>query len=63
MTDVITQAQDLIRRVADVADPEAEMRALQRQASPEDRKLFPMLWEGLASAMAMQDFLREGGGQ
>lgn len=48
MSDVFERARDLIRDAANHPDPEAAMAALEAEANPEDRHMFPLLWEGLA---------------
>lgn len=48
MDDILDRAMHLIRTARSHPDPERAMRALERQARPEDRHCFAMLWEGLA---------------
>jgi hypothetical protein len=45
--DILDQATDLINSAATHPDPEKAMLRLQRKASPEERLMFPGLWEAL----------------
>lgn len=53
MTDILTRAQILIRAVETRPEEElvAEMEALEAEASPDEQRMFPMLWEGLWGAI------------
>lgn len=57
MEDVVERAMALIREAATHPDPEGAMRALERQAAPEDRPRFALLWEGLA--LVLNDLPRD----
>lgn len=51
MRDILDQARAIINAPQDYADPEAALAALEQTAPPEERFMFPMLWEGLAAAL------------
>jgi hypothetical protein len=51
MTDILDQARAIINAPQNYEDPEAALAALEKAAAPEDRFMFPMLWEGLATAL------------
>ena len=47
MSAILDRATALINGAKDHPDPEGAMEALEAEAGPEDRHMFPMLWEGL----------------
>ncbi|MCU0898960.1 MAG: hypothetical protein MUC82_00530 [Cypionkella sp.] len=51
MTDLFDRARTLINEAASHPDPEAAMEALEAEAIPQDRHMFPLLWEGLTLAL------------
>ena len=51
--DVLTEAEAVIATATERADPEADLRALERRAAPEDRPCFALLWEALIHALAL----------
>ncbi|QYK42858.1 MAG: hypothetical protein KF887_07080 [Paracoccaceae bacterium] len=59
MTDIFDRARQLIDAAATHPDPEAAMRALEREASVEDRAMFPALWEALV--LKLNELPPEGG--
>jgi hypothetical protein len=50
--DVLTEAEAVIATATERADPEADLRALERRAAPEDRPRFTLLREALVHALA-----------
>lgn len=51
MSDVFDRARALITQATSHPDPEAAMEALEAEAAPDDRQMFPLLWEGLTLAL------------
>ena len=47
MTSIFDQARDIINGAVAHPDPEGAMKALERRASPEEKAMFPSLWEAL----------------
>lgn len=51
MNDILEEARAIINNAATHPDPERAMMRLQRKASPEERAMFPSLWEALVLKM------------
>lgn len=51
MSAILDRAAALINGAKNHPDPEGAMEALEAEAGPEDRHMFPMLWEGLVLAL------------
>lgn len=49
--DILEQARAIINSAATHPDPEGAMMRLQRKARPEERAMFPALWEALVLKM------------
>jgi hypothetical protein len=49
--DILDRARDIINNAASHPDPEGALEALEKSAGPEDRAMFPSLWEALVLKM------------
>ncbi len=61
MSAILDRAAALINGAKDHPDPEGAMEALEAEAGPEDRHMFPMLWEGLVLVMNDAPHLSDDG--
>lgn len=59
MTSILDRVQALCRSIEAHSDPVASMKALEAEASAEERRMFPMLWESFWGAMQRAELDRE----